>query len=54
MDCLWPSNSVSTQIARKAGRQVRAADEVLTSPIVLFAWAEAADALLDGYIKRAL
>ena len=45
-DCLWPSNSVAVELARKAGRKVLGDETIFNSPIVFYAWADVADAML--------
>ena len=45
VDCIWPSNSVAVELARRAGRPVLTDENIFSSPIVFFAWAEVADAL---------
>jgi hypothetical protein len=44
-DCLWPSNEVTVELARNAGRPVIGDTTIFNSPIVFFAWAEVADAM---------
>lgn len=45
-DCLWPSNAVALELARDSGKTVLSDETILNSPIVFFAWAEIADALI--------
>jgi len=45
-DCLWPSNEVAVELARDAGRPVIGAATIFNSPIVFYAWAEVADAMI--------
>jgi hypothetical protein len=45
-DCLWPSNEVTVELARNAGRPVQAATTIFNSPIVFFAWADVAEAMV--------
>jgi Bacterial extracellular solute-binding protein len=45
-DCLWPSNAVAVELARDSGKRVLSDETIFTSPIVFFAWAEIADALV--------
>ncbi|MEM9812046.1 MAG: hypothetical protein AAF913_05200 [Pseudomonadota bacterium] len=52
-DCIWPSNMVAVELARKAGKTVLADETVFNSPIVLYAWAEVADALIAQGVVRA-
>lgn len=52
-DCLWPSTAVAEELARSSGRNVLSSDNVFNSPIVFFAWAEVADALIaQGAVSR--
>lgn len=44
-DCLWPSNGLAVALAREAGKPVLSDDTIFNSPIVLYAWDEAAAAL---------
>ena len=46
MDCIWPSNQVAVSLAREAGKPVRGDENIFNSPIVFYAWAEVADALM--------
>ncbi|MEO0912827.1 MAG: hypothetical protein AAFY59_07540 [Pseudomonadota bacterium] len=45
-DCLWPSNMVAVELARQNGRTVLGDETIFNSPIVFYAWAEVADALV--------
>lgn len=45
-DCLWPSNEVAVELARDAGRPVIAATTIFNSPIVFYAWADVAEAMM--------
>lgn len=45
-DCLWPSNMVAVELARDAGRKVIGDETIFNSPIVFYAWAEVADAMI--------
>lgn len=45
-DCVWPSNMVAVELARENGRTVLADETIFNSPIVFYAWAEVADALV--------
>ncbi len=45
-DCLWPSNEVAVEFAQDAGRPVMGATTIFNSPIVFYAWAEVADAMI--------
>ena len=45
-DCLWPSNAVALELARDSGKTVLSDETIFNSPIVFFAWAEIADALV--------
>lgn len=46
-DCLWPSNAVAVELARDSGRTILADETIFNSPIVFYAWAEVADALVS-------
>lgn len=52
-DCLWPSNSVSVEMARASGKSVVADETIFNSPIVLYAWSDVADALTKAGVVRA-
>ncbi|MEM8630190.1 MAG: hypothetical protein AAGF74_03045 [Pseudomonadota bacterium] len=45
-DCLWPSNMVAVELARDSGRPVLADEMIFNSPIVFYAWADVAGALV--------
>ncbi len=45
-DCLWPSNAVAVELARDAGRTVKSDATIFNSPIVFYAWADVADAMV--------
>jgi hypothetical protein len=45
-DCLWPSNMVAVELARQSGRPVIGDETIFNSPIVFYAWAEVAEALI--------
>lgn len=45
-DCLWPSNEVAVELARKSGKTVLAEQTIFNSPIVFYAWSDVADALV--------
>ena len=52
-DCLWPSNMVAVELARDSGRTVLSDETIFNSPIVFYAWAEVADALVSkGVIAK--
>ncbi len=51
-DCLWPSNSVSVEMARASGKNVVAEATIFNSPIVLYAWSDVADALTKAGVVR--
>lgn len=51
-DCLWPSNGVSVEMARNSGKSVQSDETIFNSPIVLYAWADVADALAKTGIVR--
>lgn len=44
-DCLWPSNAVAVELARRSGKPVRGDETIFNSPVVFYAWSEVADAL---------
>ena len=46
-DCLWPSNMVAVELARESGRNVIGDETIFNSPIVFYAWADVADAMID-------
>ncbi|MCI4665002.1 MAG: substrate-binding domain-containing protein [Neomegalonema sp.] len=52
VDCIWPSNSVATELARRAGRKVLSDANIFASPIVFFAWIEVAEALEKKGVVR--
>ena len=52
-DCLWPSNGVSVEMARAAGKTVISDETIFNSPIVLYAWSEVADALTKAGVVHA-
>lgn len=53
-DCLWPSNTVSIEMARASGKSVLADETIFNSPIVLYAWSDVADGLTKaGLIRNA-
>ncbi|MEO0821800.1 MAG: hypothetical protein AAF074_15410 [Pseudomonadota bacterium] len=52
MDCLWPSNMIAVELARKSGKPVVSAETVFNSPIVFYAWADVADAFETAGIVR--
>ncbi len=45
-DCIWPSNAVAVELARQSGHTVLGDDTIFNSPIVFYAWADVADALV--------
>ncbi|MDD2867380.1 hypothetical protein [Neomegalonema sp.] len=47
-DCIWPSSAVAAEIARLSGKRPVAVETIFSSPIVLFAWDEAATALTSA------
>ncbi|MHA3915420.1 hypothetical protein [Halovulum sp. GXIMD14793] len=53
-DCLWPSNAVAVELARDSGKNVLGDETIFNSPVVFYAWAEVADALIakDVVTKR--
>ena len=44
--CIWPSNMVAVELARQSGKPVKGDETIFNSPIVFYAWAEVADALI--------
>ena len=52
-DCLWPSNAVSVELAKAAGKTVLAEENIFNSPIVMYAWADVAEALARAGVVRA-
>ncbi len=44
-DCVWPSSAVAADIARLSGKRPLAVETIFSSPIVLFAWDEVAEAM---------
>ena len=52
MDCIWPSNQIAVALAQQTGKTVRGDDNIFNSPIVFYAWAEVADALVAKKIAR--
>ena len=51
-DCLWPSNSVSVEMARASGKKVISDETIFNSPIVFYAWSDVADALVKAGVVR--
>ncbi|MDP5219029.1 hypothetical protein Q5Y75_17560 [Ruegeria sp. 2205SS24-7] len=52
-DCLWPSNMVAVELARQSGRTVLADETIFNSPVVFYAWADVADALVtNGVVTK--
>jgi hypothetical protein len=47
-DCLWPSNSVAVEMAKGGGKSVLSDETIFNSPIVFYAWADVADALIKS------
>lgn len=45
-DCIWPSSAVAADIARAVGKKPVAVETIFSSPIVFFAWDQAADAMI--------
>ena len=45
-DCLWPSNLVAVELAKKSGKTVLGEDTIFNSPIVYYAWSDVAQALV--------
>jgi len=52
-DCIWPSNGVSVELAKAAGKTVLAEENIFNSPIVLYAWSDVADALTKAGVVQA-
>lgn len=53
--CLWPSNMIAADLARDAGKPVLGDETMFNSPIVFYAWADVADALVaKGVVRRHL
>ena len=52
-DCVWPSNAIAVELAHASGVSVLGDDLIFNSPIVMFAWAEVADALQSSGVVRA-
>ena len=52
-DCLWPSNGVSVEMAKAAGKVVLAEENIFNSHIVLYAWSDVADALVKAGVVHA-
>ncbi|MEM6457365.1 MAG: hypothetical protein AAF772_19920 [Acidobacteriota bacterium] len=46
-DCVWPSNRVAADLYRQTQAAPRAVENIFRSPLVLYAWDEVADALID-------
>ncbi|MBM7069725.1 hypothetical protein [Actibacterium sp. 188UL27-1] len=46
-DCLWPSNMVAVELARENGRTILGSETIFNSPIVFYAWADVADAMIS-------
>ena len=52
-DCLWPSNMVAVELARDTGKPVKGDETIFNSPIVFYAWADVAEALLKvGAVRQ--
>lgn len=47
-DCLWPSTALAVEYARQSGKPVIAATTLLNAPMVLYAWDEVAEALIEA------
>lgn len=47
-DCIWPSNMVAVELARNSGKSVLSDETIFNSPLVLYAWADVADALIGA------
>ena len=46
-DCIWPSNAVAVELARLSGHTVLGDQTIFNSPVVFYAWADVADALVS-------
>ena len=44
-DCIWPSNQVAVELARRTGKTVLGDENIFNSPIVFYAWDQVAEAL---------
>ncbi|RYH11165.1 hypothetical protein [Tropicimonas sp. IMCC6043] len=44
-DCIWPSNAVAVELAKRSGKTVLGEETIFNSPVVFYAWSEVADAL---------
>jgi hypothetical protein len=51
-DCLWPSNMVAVELARKSGKPVKGDETIFNSPIVFYAWDQVASALEEAGAVR--
>jgi len=51
-DCLWPSNQIAAELARDSGRPVIADENIFNSPLVFYAWAPVAEALITAGIAE--
>lgn len=49
-DCLWPSNQISVELAKKNGKNVLSSTNIFNSPIVFYAWKPVSEALLKAGI----
>lgn len=52
VQCLWPSNEVAVALARRSGKQIVSDRNIFNSPIVFYAWEEAATALARAGVVR--
>ncbi len=52
-DCVWPSNGVSVEMAKAAGKTVLTESNIFNSPIVMYAWADVAEALTKAGVVQA-
>lgn len=52
-DCLWPSNMVAVELAKKHGLPVISDETIFNSPMVFYAWADVASALVkNGVVEE--
>jgi hypothetical protein len=51
-DCLWPSNQIGVELAKKNGKNILAATNIFNSPIVFYTWKPVSKALLKVGIAQ--
>lgn len=51
-DCLWPSNQIGVELAKKSGKSILASTNIFNSPIVFYAWKPVSEALLKAKIAQ--